>query len=94
MNDKFIVGKWYKLREDYPTSLEDGRYITFEGRKTWWNVEKQPFLDKKPRKVVHIGYIGSDSWIVTFEGIKNGGWWYHPEDFDQVKNIEKTGGKR
>ena len=88
MNKQFIEGKWYKLRDDYPTSLEDDRHIEFEGRKTTWIVEKQPFFDKKPRKVVHIVCVKGDFWRVKFEGITNVGWYYHPEDFVETDTLK------
>ena len=91
MNDKFIEGKWYKLRDDYPVTPNEYDVITFQGRETAWIPAKQPFLDKKPRKVrkvIHFGYIGSHSWMVIFEGIKREGWRYHPEDFDQMDTIK------
>ena len=84
MNNKFIVGKWYKLRNDYPVRPNECDVITFEGRETAWIPVKQPFLDKKPRRVIKVDKRIEWYWIVTFEGIKNGGWKYHPEDFDQM----------
>jgi len=87
MNNKFIEGKWYKLRDDYPVTPNKYDVITFEGRETAWIPAKQPFFDKEPRKVrkvIHFGYIGSHSWMIIFEGIKREGWRYHPEDFDQM----------
>ena len=88
MNKKFIVGHKYKLRDDYPTSLEDDEYIKFEDRETWWTVEKQPFFDKKSRKVIQIECVDGDSWMVIFEGITNGGWHYHPEDFVETDTLK------
>ena len=88
MNTKFIVGHKYKLRDDYPTSLEDDRHIEFEGRKTRWTVEKQPFFDKKPRKVIQIVCAEVDFCMVIFEGIENGIWHYHPEDFVETDTLK------
>ena len=85
MNNKFIEGKWYKLRDDYPIHPNGYEVITFEGRETAWIPIKQPFLDKKPRKVIYSNRISCEGvWVVTFDGIKHGGWEYHPEDFDQM----------
>ena len=89
MIDKFIDGKWYKLRNDYPVTTNEYDVITFEGRDTTWIPVKQPFFDKKPKKAIQAEYYAREgSWIVTFEGIKCGGWRYHPEDFDQMDTIK------
>ena len=88
MNNKFIVGKWYKLRNDYPVTTNEYDVITFEGRETAWIPAKQPFFDRKPRKAIKIEYDAKQGvWTVIFAGIKNGGWSYHPEDFDQYQEL-------
>ena len=88
LNKQFIVGHKYKLRPDYPIKPDEYNVIALEGRKTWWIVDKQPFFDKKPRKVIQIVCAEVDSWMVIFEGIENGEWHYFPEDFIEVGNLK------
>jgi hypothetical protein len=90
LNDKFEVGKWYKLRDDYPVVPPGINTITltFEGRKTDWVDRKQPLFDRKPRKVLNVRF--QHKYIeVEFEGIDWGYWSYHPQDFVEVENYNQ-----
>lgn len=90
MNKQFIVGKYYRLRDDYP-ELDSLGEITFEGRKTDWNyIEKQKILQNRAGRLCQNVYIGSHPLLpshVKFEGIKSdwgSGYKYFPEDFEEV----------
>lgn len=83
MVDKFEVGKWYKLRDDYP-ELEYG-LIEFEGRKTCWYPDKiKGFENGQIRKCVSVNTSESSMSRIAFEDIGYGAWVYNPLDFIEV----------
>lgn len=86
VNKEFVVGKYYKLRDEYPKYDMRGRTIfSFEGRETHWVSNMAPvIMDRKPRNVVTLI---SNNWV-EFEGIEGGTWHYHPEDFEECPNHE------
>jgi len=88
MNEKFIVGRYYRLRDDYPTENYNGKEIcdiTFNGRMTTWCNDKIKLFDGNPRKVIRIcENKNPNKYAVEFEGVDSGTWNYHVEDFIEV----------
>lgn len=91
MNKQFKVGRFYRLRDDYP-QVSDDEDIMFEGRLTPWVQSKIPLLDRKSRRCLEFEIKrerrrdGSYQlfYSLEFEGISGGYWTYYAEDFIEV----------
>jgi len=94
MNKTFIIGRKYSLRKEYPIINTSSTYfvareITFENRCTFWNQYKINLFDLKPRKVLDTAESNNKKKIVViFEGVPDGFWEYHPEDFIEFSGSE------
>lgn len=96
INKTFKVGARYKLRDDYPTQIVGGNdsiHIIFEGRDSYWNEEKAVLFDGQPRKFISVSVDIMSARNTTpkkpihdcrVDGIADGAWYYHPEDFEEV----------
>ena len=79
MVNKFEVGKWYRLNDEYPELVVDESITTPHGE-TNWKIEKyNGFKHGRPRKCSEE--LGC--WVI-FEGVKGGSWLYQPGDFVEV----------
>ena len=89
-NTRFVEGKFYQLRSDYPRLKHD--YIDFEGRETKWDIEvKYDGWTAHPIQKCEYGSnaSGNSSCSATFENVDGGAWQYYRKDFVEVNNPDE-----